>query len=178
MAIAIGSLSAAATAGAVVPPGNSAANQYTETYPTWRGNAPTGEESGKSPKQALGARNAGRLQKLGPEGRAAAQLAAETAPGSSAAAVPGSGAPGTQGASGQGAAGGSGRGASVGSASNPAGNGGGGVQPEGSSALGEVLKQATGSSSTGEMGLLLPLIILGAIAFAATYSWRRRRRPA
>ena len=164
--IAIVSLSVVATAGAaVVPPGNSAANQYTETYPTWQGNAPTIEPGERSPAQALGKRNAGRLEKLGPEGRAAAELAAATAPGAAAAQEQGSG-PAAR------------RNGGGGANSKQGGASGGEDQPSGSSALVEVLGQATGSSSSGEMGLLLPLIILATIAFAGAYGWRRSRPPA
>lgn len=71
-----------ASATRAVPPGVSGATQYTETLP-----GPGGEESTRqigaekreasaSPEQKLGAQNAGRLEELGPEGKAAARLAA------------------------------------------------------------------------------------------------------
>ena len=82
-----------------VPPGHSGASQYTETLPTAGGDTPTSSvhagaavggpgdggnssggatetEAGVTPTQALGAQNAKRLEKLGPEGKAAARLAA------------------------------------------------------------------------------------------------------
>lgn len=74
--------SATAMAQRVVPPGNSAANQYTETYPTAGGGAEGTGGGGRSPAAALGSRNAARLEALGAQGRAAAALAAATAPGS------------------------------------------------------------------------------------------------
>jgi hypothetical protein len=48
----------------------------------------------------------------------------------------------------------------------------------GSSGLGEILRQATGSTSSGEMGLLLPLLILGALAWSVAYALGRRRHGA
>jgi hypothetical protein len=50
-------------------------------------------------------------------------------------------------------------------------------EPSGSSGLAEVLRQATGSSSSGEMGLLLPLIIVATLAGSLIYLAGRRRRP-
>jgi hypothetical protein len=54
----------------------------------------------------------------------------------------------------------------------------GAKEPHGSSGLGEVLGQATGSSSSGQLGLLLPLVVIGAIAWALAFFWRQRRRVA
>lgn len=66
----------------LVPPGNSAADQYTETLPGTQGGVPTDEIGrGESPAKVLGSSNAARLEALGEEGRAAAELAAATAPG-------------------------------------------------------------------------------------------------
>jgi len=74
---------ARAAGGYLVPPGNSAAVQYTEAYPTAGGDKST--EGGqpthhRSPSRTLGRGNARRLQAKGAEGAAAAQLAAATAP--------------------------------------------------------------------------------------------------
>ncbi len=136
-----------ALAVAVVPPGNSAVNQYTETLSGPEGNLPSSEvKQGASPSKALGASNAKRLEARGPEGRAAAQLAADTSPQPVRKA------------------------ASRGAKPQPI--------PDGSSGLGEVLRQVTGTSDSGEMGLLLPLVIVltlvGSIGFALG---RRRRTP-
>ena len=46
--------------------------------------------------------------------------------------------------------------------------------PSGSSGLGEVIGQATGSSS-GELGLLLPLLIIAVVIWSAAYLRRQRR---
>lgn len=149
-AIAVASLPSAAMAQRIVPPDNSAVNQYTETYPVPGGSATTNDRSERSPDEALGARNAGRLEALGPEGRAAAALAAATA----------------SGRSGRVASGGSG------------GSGGKAGEPSGSSGLGEVIRQATGSSSSGQMGMVLPLTIVAAFLGSLAYLWWRKRRTA
>jgi hypothetical protein len=160
LAIAIVSLSATASAGAaVVPPENSAATQYTEAYPTTGGNVETDRTGDRSPAQALGKENARKLQGMGPEGAAAARLAGETAPASS----------------GPGAARGGGQGGMHGDGSGHAmADHGGTVAEDGSSGIGEVIGSATGSSDSGELGLLLPLIILATLVLSGLYAWRRR----
>lgn len=165
-------LPASASAQYVVPPDNSAVNQYTETVPTAGGGREPGEGD-RSPSKALGPRNASRLNAQGPDGRAAAQLAATTsAPSAStpAPSEPGDGAS----ASGEG-----GRAATnPGRASPPAS----GANPspanaeDGSSGFGEVVSQATGASSSGETGVVLPIVILAALAWSLGYFWRQRRR--
>jgi len=81
-ALAALALPAAATgASGVLPPGNSAVNQYTEAFPTTSGGKPIGgDREQRSPGEVLGRRNAKRLESLGPQGRAAA-LAAASVPG-------------------------------------------------------------------------------------------------
>lgn len=100
----------------------------------------------RSPGATLGKGNAEKLRRLGPDGRAAALLAARTAP-----ARP-SGA--RKGVAGE----------------------GGSTDPSGSSGLQQVLRQVTGSSSgsTG-MGLLLPLVIVLALVGAGAYALTRHR---
>jgi hypothetical protein len=140
----------------VVPPGNSAVNQYTETFPTARGDATT--KRGKrghrerSPAKVLGSRNAHRLESQGPQGRELAAVVAATAP--TVARSDGDGVAGTS--------------HRDGSASRAQG------EDDGSSALGEVIAQATGSSDSGGMGIALPLLILAAFVGFAVYLWRRR----
>jgi hypothetical protein len=154
---------AGAAAESRVPPGVSGANQYSETLPGPGGNDRTGGGSGKTPAQAVGKENAAKLEALGPEGKAAAELAAETAPGGGKAAGGHGGA-----ASNGGAAGG---GASTGTGS--------GSDTSGSSGLDQVLGQVTGTggseSGSNGMGLLLPLLIAAAIVAAAAYALNRRR---
>lgn len=142
--------SAAAAPGAV-PPGASGANQYTETLPGAGGDEPThnvkqkGQGPGaKTPSEALGEENASQLEALGPDGRAAAQLAAAGAPPR---AVGGKAEEGT-------------------------------TNPRGSSAVGQILGQLTGTADSEGMGLLLPLLIAAAILAAAGYALGRRRTAA
>lgn len=161
-----------------VPPGNSAANQYTESLP-----GAGGESGGKrgdtiqSPEQSLGKRNAQRLEAQGPAGRAAAQLAAETAPPQSlvlAAAAQGN-SNGSGGDSRQQGPGKPSQGNGAGSTSPAAASSAG--QPSGSSGLGEVLAQATGSSDDGNLGLWLPIVILATVAGSIAYCLRPRSGP-
>lgn len=180
-------LPSAAAAETVVPPGNSAATQYTEAFPTAGGNAVNnsgidGGRGGSSPSKVLGHDNAKQLESKGEVGREVADLAAETSPQQSGAAGTAGGGAGA-GVEGHDATGGNG-----GKSGNGVGWQGGGELPsqhqigaskagDGSSGLGEVVGQATGSSS-GQLGLLLPLIVLGTVLWAAAYTWRRRRRLA
>jgi hypothetical protein len=162
-------LPAAATAAEPVPAGNPAATQYTEAFPTAGG--PRDAEgsqkgNGARPNQVLGERNARRLESQGEAGREAAALAAETAPSQSGGST-GSASNGGKGAGGKGA--GSGTRAPGDSASNSGG---------GHSGFDEVLGQATGSSSGGGISPLLPLVILGTIAWALAYLLRQRKSQA
>lgn len=159
IAVAVLALPPAASAERIVPPGNSAVNQYTETFPTAKGPAATkkrGKHRDRSPAQALGARKARRLAAQGPEGRQLAAVVAATAP-TVAKSEAGSGGADTGSSSGS-----ISRGESLGD----------------SSSFGEVITQATGSSDSGGMGIALPLLILAAFVGFAVYLWRRRRLPA
>jgi hypothetical protein len=145
----------------VVPPGNSAATQYTETFPSSRGNVDVsgGRAGGGSPTKALGRRTAHALESHGEDGAAVAALAAE---------------PPTAKARHhrrhrRSAAGGNGSGGGV-SGNSPAGG-----EASGSSGLGQVLSSATLSSS-GEMGIFLPLVLIAALAGSLAYAWRRQAR--
>lgn len=162
-----------AAAEPIVPPGNSAATQYTEAFPTSGGEHPLdgGGHGSRKPSSVLGPRNTRRLDAKGPQGRAAAALATATAP-----VVSGPGAGGSGGAAGGGkgapAAGAGEEASDVGSA-QPAS-----AEPHGSAGFGEVIGQATGASSSGEMGLLLPLAIAAVLLWSFVYFWRQRRRAA
>ena len=192
--IAIFVLPAAAQAEYLVPPGNSAATQYTEAVPTAGGpkaTNPSKHGKSQSPSKVLGGKNAQKLNQQGPEGRAAAEVAAATAPIS----VPGDGegapSPAPHGSPGKAANGAGSGGNGSNDSSSPGheisgdtpGSPSSGVTlasqqiPSGSSGLGEVLGQATGSSSSGQLGLLLPLIVLGTIAWSVAFVLRRRKRP-
>jgi hypothetical protein len=175
---------ASAAAEYLVPEGNSAVSQYTEGFPTAGGERKTEGNKPVTAAKALGAANARKLADHGPDGAAVAQIAAETAPPE---ATPvgsaGDGAGQSDRPAGDGGRrepakvrpgqGGSGpkqdEEASVAAA---AGNGGDG--PGGSSGLGEILGTATGSSS-GNLGPLLPLAILAAIAWGFAFLWRQRQ---
>ncbi|MFL5897545.1 MAG: hypothetical protein ACJ76D_03650 [Solirubrobacterales bacterium] len=185
-------LTAAAQAEEIVPPSNSAVIQYTETLPTSRGQKDAEGKKGKvKPAKVLGHKNADRLEKQGKQGREVAEFAAETAPaattvsGGGSAAKPASAGGGNHRGSGKQKAdegggsasgGGSAGGGSGGSGSSGTGGGVPG-QAHGSSALGQIAGQATGTSS-GELGLLLPLVILAAVAWAVAFFMRQRRRIA
>lgn len=167
-----------------VPPQNSAANQYTESFPG-AGGEKGGKAKGVTPADTLGSRNAERLEQRGPAGKAAAEVAAETAPTpvTSADAGASGGSGGTSGAgTGPGnGAGGSGSGTATGGGSTSTGGGETGVgpsakvdQPEGSSGFTQVLGQATGVGD-GNVGLWLPLVILLTLAGSIAYAARLRR---
>lgn len=152
-----------------VPPGVSGANQYTETLPGPGGNEPTSAISGAkqptgkkapgTPAQALGTEQAAKLEGLGTEGRAAARLAANGAPGRS-----GGGGKGSGGAGG-------GAASKTGGATTTATEAG-----HGSGAVSQIVGQVVGSSdSGGGMGLLLPLLIAMSVVAAAAYAVGRRR---
>jgi hypothetical protein len=160
-----------------VPPGNSAANQYTEALP-----GAGGESAGKrgttiqSPEESLGKRNAKRLEARGPAGEATAQLAAETAPPASLVDA----ARRTGEASGSGSGGGHRQGggnAAKGESGSGSSAGAGADQPSGSSGFGAVLAQATGSSDDGNLGLWLPILILLTVIGSIAYRLRPRSGP-
>jgi len=186
-------LSFPALAGAApyIPPGNSAATQYTETFPSSGGNVEVNGSiagGGGSPQKALGKKTAEALDSAGPEGEQVAQLAAEAAPEEAAPGEEASGAGKDSGSHGKkqdqggNAAGG---GKEGGNGGGPSGEGGGNAKPSagnsgldatsGESAAGQVASSATLSSS-GSMGIFLPLILLAALAWAIFYAWRRHQR--
>ena len=175
---AVAGLCLPAGAAAIVPPGNSAATQYTEAFPTAGGPKATRDARGgrATPADVLGAKNARKLEESGAQGREAAELAAATAPGSIAPATGGSAGGASDGRSGGGGAGtpSHGAGPATGTGSNA-----GSQQslPKGSSALDEVIGQATGSSSSssGELGLLLPLGIAAVAIWSILFLARRRK---
>ena len=157
-------LPAAAWAEYLVPPGNSAATQYTESVPTAGGHRNTELDGGsaqRAPSQVLGKRNSERLEAQGKSGEEAAGFAAETAP---AAVVAKERTTPTQ---------------SPGPRSESddedgtAGAGTVNEGPPGKGAVGQVAAQATGATS-GELGLWLPLAMLATALWAAAVVLRRR----
>jgi len=171
----------------VVPPENSAATQYTEAVPTAGGDKEAGGDHKPAPAKVLGSKNAHKLQSQGKDGREVAQIAAETAPETSSAAesspparsepaqTDGGGHADRDGGGGGGDASGGATPPDAASAPTHTAQPTVAEPPDGSSGLGEVIGEATGSSSTGGIGLLLPLAIVAAIAWALAYLWRQRR---
>ncbi len=179
--VALLALPAAASAEYFIPDGNSAVNQYTEGVPSGGGEKSTkgaGEKPVK-PSQAIGAKNTEKLEQAGgQEGREVAEVAAETAPPDIVAVEQEQQSDGQQSGNGQ-AANGKGQGRQNGSGSTntrdneavvPTSSGDG---PSGSGGLGEIVSAATGGSDGG-IGLLLPLAIVGALAWGVGYAWRKR----
>lgn len=176
-------LPTAAGAEYVVPSGNSAVNQYTETYPTAGGGRDSEGGSGStgtSPKHVLGNGKTRRLDAHGADGRAAAVVAADTAPAvpsSESSALPNeSSGHGSSTRSSGGSKGAQGhrdvRAAKTAAAARQATV----DLPTGSSGLSETLARATGASSSDGTGLLLPLALLGTMAWALGFAWRQRRQ--
>lgn len=157
----------------LIPPGNSAATQYTEAVPTAGGGRDTdgGGDAGRdrSPGEVLGSRNAQRLEAMGPQGRATAEVIAATAPGTVATDVPVEAQPAARPDNGQGGSGNPAKASPGANAQAPASD------PAGSSGLGEVAGQATGLTS-GKTGWLLPLAIVGAIGWSLAFLLRQRKR--
>lgn len=152
----------AAAADYYVPPGNSAATQYTEAFPAAGGSRnaerrDAGRE--RSPARVLGKRDARRLEARGPDGREVAELVVTTSPPTP---PPG------------GRAGGAPTVRPPGETKPPAAQGDG---PSGSSGPAEVLAQSIGAPSPGRAGALLPLTLIATIAWSAAYLLRRQRKP-
>lgn len=184
MTVALLALPAGAAAEYLIPDGNSAVNQYTEGIPTGGGEKDTkgaGEKEVK-PAKTIGAETTRKLEEKGPEGKALAEVAAETAPpeaavesseGDEPAQKPKHGDARHQGnkadAKGNGKAD-TGEDAEEAQAGGTVASGSG---PSGSGGFGEVLAAATGSSDGG-IGLLLPLAIVGAVIWGIVFTVRRR----
>jgi hypothetical protein len=191
LAIAIALIAAAPAAAeeeVVVPPENSAVNQYTEAFPTAGGDRDADKHRGRKAKPAkvIGSKNAKRLDEQGADGRATAELAAETAPNviveetstddgeEEGTAAPAGNGGGTSGGGGPGSEP-AGNGGAQGQTPGPSVDSGTSAQVDGSSGLSEVLSRAIGSPSGGGMGLFLPLLILATIVWALIYTTRQRR---
>lgn len=185
-ALALVALPAGAAATPYVPPGNSAATQYTEAVPTAGGPKATnkGKQGNRSPSKVLGSRNAQKLDAQGPEGQAAAEVAAATAPATvqavssesaGASQHQGSNQVGDQGSTPAKSPGGSSGANAASHTTAQTGNPSKAQSPDGSSGLGEVIGQATGSSS-GNLGLLLPLLIVAVVCWSVAYLLRQQRK--
>jgi hypothetical protein len=190
--LAVLAVPAATMAEEAIPPGNSAVNQYTESLPTPTGHTDTekgGKKSHRSPEKTLGSRNAERLEEHGADGRAAAEAAAETAPSTSVPATDSEeeavATPPANSGKGNGGGGRAAHSDDGGPSDREAARAGAGKaalvsaqieEPSGSSGLGEAFGEATGTSAAGQMGWLLPLLILAIAAWASAYAMRHRRR--
>lgn len=186
--LALLALPTSAPAEYLVPEGNSAVTQYTEGFPTGGGEkkAEGTNKKGATPAKTIGAANTKKLETHGQEGTEVAEVAAETAPELEAETPEASDQrtePPTKSHKGH-------RGGKQGKPAkkqkpspNDSKQGEGGATPPpsqgdgpgGSSGLSEVLGAATGSSS-GSLGLLLPLVILAAIAWGIAFFFRQRKR--
>jgi hypothetical protein len=142
----------------IAPPGNSGVSQYQEDVPTAKGNQPSstiapgggggggGGTKGPGASSGLSSSTLRALDNQGSAGRKAAALAEATAPGAGHPARP------------------------------PANKITGGSQDSGSSPISSVVKALTGSSSSGGLGPLLPIILLASLFGAAALALLRRRR--
>lgn len=156
----------AAPAGAAdfyVPPSNSAATQYTESFPSAKGERNAEREAEPSDRPAertLGKRTTRQLEAAGPSGTAVAEVVVETAPAVAAEAPPVRRDAGTV----------------PDDDEDRADSESGVVVPEsdGGSGLGPILAGAVGVSAAGG-GPLLPLAILATVIWALAFA--RRRRP-
>lgn len=183
--LAVMAIAPGAAAGEVIPPGNSAATQYTEAFPTPGGDKKTDEAAKhRSPTKVLGHSNTRKLEQQGPDGQAAAETAAATAPAPVTTETPP--APTKESPDEGSASGGSGKGnggdGRAGQKPRPSSGSATGAQvavvevPEGSSGIGSAIEQATGLSTAGQSGMLLPLVILATILCSLAYLWRQRRQ--
>lgn len=183
-------LSPLAAAETVVPPGNSAATQYTETFPTSNGEADVNKEidaSNLQPSKVLGKHKTHALESHGSDGKQVAIITAVTAPHPVSEEPVAEEPEKTSNDAKPAPTKGNGKGGGGGQQTHqsPPSSGSGGeatprdtgvtvAEPSGSSGFGEVLAQATGADS-GQLGLLLPLIIIGTVVVSLTYAWRQRR---
>lgn len=178
----------AAAAEYLVPPGNSAAIQYTETYPSAGGHKDAesqGRNRNRSPAKVLGEHNARKLEAQGPEGEAVAEVVAETAPttpvapessGESQDSGEGPNQEKRETDSGENSRGGSGPGSgSSGGPDRSSGGVSGDIDQSGSAGLGEVLSSAVGAPAGGS-GIVLPLAFLGTLAWVLAHGWRQRKK--
>ncbi len=197
----------ASAAAQIVPPGNSAAAQYTETIPTSQGEQNAqGPKKHVNPNDVIGSKNTKKLEEQGPEGAAVAEFTAETAPTTTAGGEESSGGDNADtqnggakpnGGDGAGNSKGAGDGKGNGNGSKsqqgtgseesseagggaPAGNGNG-TSAGGSSPSGSSAVGEVASQATGvssgALGLWLPIVLVAVVAWAAFMVWRRREGP-
>lgn len=172
----------------LVPPGSSAANQYTEALPTASGARDTSKGDAphhRSPTQVLGHKHAARLEAQGHAGREAAEFAAETAPAGAVSELADSRqsvektTTHVRGQEGEGRVRGEGQPDGGRPAESTKGSKPTAASAQASSGdadgISEILGQATGGSS-GNLGPLFPLAVLGTVIWALWFGLRSRRR--
>lgn len=163
----------AGASAARVPPGNSAATQYSETVPgaggeegsRETGKSSTGQE-GSGGKSTVSGQTATEFEELGPEGEAALNFANSSGTGPQAAGGDGGKDPGDK------------EGGVVETGPGDFGTPGGAelsAESSGSSGVGEVLGGAVGTSGGG-LGFLQPLILATILVAGSAYVLRRRGR--
>jgi len=166
----------------IAPPGDSGVQQYVETIPTARGGQPTssvhrgGSGSGHSRGGGGGSGASGggsgggsaispstqrALDSQGADGRAAAAVLSATAPTGAGSTTSGQGAGGS---------------ATSGGGSTKSGSNAGGSPGNGASPASAVFHTLTGSTSSGGLGSLLPIILVGSLLAVTALAVLRRRR--
>lgn len=165
--------SALAADDSLIPPGNSAVNQYTESFPTSNGNKEIQSDEKKRRGNTLDSQTARRLQQQGEDGQTVVEIVAAT--GTAPVNQPSSSTEREDSAGADDAAIGS---AAVGGdeGSEPGGTSGArSSEIAGDSPIAEVLAQATGATSGDEAGLWLPFAILAILAASVAFALKRRR---
>ena len=169
-----------ALANEIVPPGNSGVNQYTQTFPTASGNLAVKHQEIRRPTRVLGKKQARALEEKGPEGKAAAELAAVGSPStgdrSESFSAPRSGGRvgngiGSDNQRSKGIVAGTDRG---GSGASSLGSDKKRTTPGSGSLQAQIVDQATGFSSFGELGPLMPVALIFGFAWCVAFAWRRR----
>lgn len=163
-----------------VPSGNSAVNQYSESFPTAGGEKGSGDGGGKAkPQKSIGAKNVEQLEAQGPAGAATAELAEETAPTptvtETSAPAPEKSAP-HHAHKDQSAKHANNQAPPKHHQATPVATSGG-ADASSSSGFGEVVSKAFGLSQPGDLGALLPLVLLASLAGAVAYRLKVRNGP-
>jgi cobalamin biosynthesis Mg chelatase CobN len=178
----------------LAPPGNPAVMQYTEDVPNAMGSSPP--RSGGNPPSSLTPAEREKLNHLGANGKALANVVEETAPppaqpassaaaggaGTAAATTTASSGAGSSSSAGSSSNAGSPRAGSSSGAANQPGTGGSAQIPPphslsstgSGSSVSAVLSAATGQGGGGGMGIFLPLLMAAGLVAVVVAVWRRR----
>jgi hypothetical protein len=164
-------LAPASVAGAasVAPPGNSGVDEYQESVPSADGNRPSKDHPDGGSGGGLTAAQKRKLDKLGPDGQAAAALADSTAPGAADSTGSGSGSGGS-------GTGGSGSGASGSSSGSGSGSGAASIDDDPRYAAPSVADAfSRAAAGSGGMGAALPALLVVTVLGGAAWLILRRR---